>query len=112
MAGKDWKGAVAEKMGGDKSAPKKEIKSITTTKSHNGGHVHVHKHHNPDAHPDETHTTKGDDEMVQHMMQNAGTPNPGEAEADPSAAPAAQMTASPSAPPAGAPMASAAPGGM
>lgn len=87
--------AVAHALGAKDAAPKKEIKEISTRKSHNGGHIHTHKHHSPEHHPDEQHTTKGDDEMVQHMLQHAGTPNPGEAEADPSAAAGPQMTAAP-----------------
>ena len=86
---------AAEALGAHSASPKKEIKSITTTKSHNGGHVHVHKHHSPEHHPDETHTTKGDDEMAAHMLQHAGTPNDGET-ADASMQGGAPMTAAPS----------------
>lgn len=101
--------AVAAALGAHSHTPKKEIKSITTSKSHNGGHVHIHKHHSPEHHPDETHTTKGDDEMAAHMLQNAGTPNEGEAP-DPSMQGAAPMTAAPS--PAGAPAGAPAGGAM
>jgi hypothetical protein len=107
MAGKSWKDSVASKLGGEKSSgPKKEIKHIITSKSANGGHVHIHVHHHPETHPDETHTTKGDDEMLAHMAANAGTPNPGEA-ADPTMQGAAPMTAAPS--PAASPSAAGAP---
>lgn len=91
----DWKDAVTEHMGGSSEKPKKEIREISVKKSHNGGHVITHKHHRPDHHPDETHTTKGDDEMAEHMLQHAGTPNPGEAP-DASMQGAAPMTAAPS----------------
>jgi hypothetical protein len=101
MADKKWADAAAKSMGGDTKGPKKEIKHIITSKSANGGHIHTHVHHNS-AHPDETHTTKGDDEMLQHMAANAGTPNPGEAD-DPTMQGAAPMTASPSPAPAAAP---------
>lgn len=95
---------ISDALGGNGPKPKKEIKSITTSKSHNGGHVHVHHHHHPDHHPDETHTTHGDDAMAEHMLANAGTPNSGEA-ADPAMAGPAPMTAAPSPTGSGAPAA-------
>ena len=75
---------VSDELAGKKEdKPKKEIKHIITRKDHGGkGHIHTHVHTNPAAHPDEEHVTNGDDEMAEHMMQNMGTPNPGEAEAD------------------------------
>jgi len=75
---------VSDELGGKKEAkPAKEIKHIVTRKAHGGkGHIHTHVHTHPDVHPDEEHVTSGDDEMAEHMMQNMGTPNPGEAEAD------------------------------
>lgn len=96
----DKMSAVSHALGMHHDAPKKEISEIRIKKSHNGGHVITHKHHSPEHHPDETHTTKGDDELAQHVMKHAGDPNEGEA-ADPSMQGAAPMTASPS--PAGAP---------
>lgn len=100
---------AAEALGASTSKPKKEIKHIVTSKSHNGGHIHIHVHHHPDHHPDETHTSHGDDAMAEHMLANAGTPNPGEATSEPQAASAMQgaapMTPSPS--PAAAPTAAA-----
>lgn len=101
--------AAAAALGAHGHTPKKEIREITVKKSHNGGHVITHKHHHPDHHPDEVNTTKGDDEMAAHMLQHAGTPNQGEAEADPAAAMtgAAPMTAAPSPMGSGAPAATA-----
>jgi len=92
--------AATEALGGSSAKPKKEIKEISVKKSHNGGHIITHKHHSPEHHPDEQHTTKGDDDMAAHMLQHAGSPNEGEA-VDPSMQGAAPMTAAPS--PAGAP---------
>lgn len=89
--------AVMDALGAHGHAPKKEIREISVKKSHNGGHIITHKHHAPEHHPDEQHTTKGDDEMAAHMLQHGGTPNEGEA-ADPSMQGAAPMTAAPSAP--------------
>jgi hypothetical protein len=98
--------AILHALGATHEKPKKEIREISVKKSHNGGHVITHKHHSPEHHPDETHTTKGDDDMAAHMLQHAGTPNEGEA-ADPSMQGAAPMTAAPSPMGSGAP----APGG-
>lgn len=98
---------AADKMSGHESKPEKKIKHIATRKSANGGHIHEHHFTHSDAHPMEEHSTQGDDAMVDHMMQNMGTPNPGEAEADagqsgiPPAAgtsPAASAGAAPAAP--------------
>jgi hypothetical protein len=102
----DKMSAVTHALGGHHETPKKEISEIRIKKSHNGGHVITHKHHSPEHHPDETHTTKGDDELAEHVMKHAGDPNEGEA-ADPSMQGAAPMTASPSPMGSGAP----APGG-
>ena len=90
-------------MGKDKP-PKKEIKEMVHTKSHNGKHIVTHKHHSPSHHPDETHVMNDMAELHDHMENHAGTPNDGEAApaagADGSAP--AQMTAAPTpmAPPA------------
>jgi hypothetical protein len=74
--------AVSKALGGKEKTPKKEVKEIHIKKSANGGHIIRHEHEHPDSHPDETHTTKSDDELAQHVMQTMGTPNPGEQEAD------------------------------
>lgn len=73
---------VRHALGADDSKPAKHISHIVHKKSHNGDHIFEHHHTHPEHHPSETHTKRGDDEMVEHMMQHAGTPNPGEAEAD------------------------------
>lgn len=97
---------ASESLGGSHDKPKKEIDHIKVRKAANGGHIMEHHHTHPEHHPVEHHTTKGDDAMVQHMLANAGTPNPGEDTSDPGS-PAAQAAApmagntSPSAPAAG-----------
>jgi hypothetical protein len=79
----EYKHAVEGSLAGHKEEkPKKEIHEMHIKKSHNGGHIIRHEHTRPEHHPDETHTTKTDDELANHVMQNMGTPNPGEAEAD------------------------------
>lgn len=89
-------------MSGGEKPPKKEIKHIETSKSDTkGDHIHVHHHTRPDHHPPETHTTRGDDEMTAHMLQNIGTANPGEA-TDPNAAPEGAPAGAIGTPPAGA----------
>jgi hypothetical protein len=82
--------------------PKKEIKEMVHSKTHNGKHVITHKHHSPVHHPDETHMFNNLDEAKDHMDQHAG---------DEPAEGAAPMTAAPSpmAPAAGAPVAAGAP---
>lgn len=108
----DYSHAVHESLGGHNGKPEKKIARIEHEKSHNGDHVFTHHHTHPEHYPKETHTKRGDDEMVAHMIANAGTPNPGEAEADAgqsgipgedaSAAPAAGAAPAPAAaPPAG-----------
>lgn len=75
--------AVGHALGASDEKPKKEISHIVTRKSGtNGDHIHEHHHTHPEHHPKEEHTTRGDDEMAEHMMANMGTPNPGEAAAD------------------------------
>ena len=78
--------AVAGELGGKKEeTPKKEIKHIIVRKAKNkeGKHVNIHTHvHTHPAHPDEEHTTEGNDQLVDHMLENQGEPNPGEAEAN------------------------------
>jgi hypothetical protein len=86
--------------------PKKEIKEMVHSKTHNGKHVITHKHHSPAHHPDETHMFNNLDEAKDHMDQHAGD-EPAEGAAPLTAAP------SPMAPPAaGAPGAGAPPPGM
>jgi len=85
MKNQDAMKSVADELGGKSEKPAKEIKHIVSrkAKTKDGKHVVVHTHvHTHPAHPDEEHVTSGDDEMAEHMMQNMGTPNPGEAEAD------------------------------
>jgi hypothetical protein len=76
-------------------APKKEIKTMEHSKSHNGKHIVVHKHHSPSHHPDETHVMNDMAELHQHMDDHAGAPNDGEA-APAGADQPAPMTPSPS----------------
>jgi hypothetical protein len=74
--------ATKEALGGSEhSKPKKEVKEMHIKKAANGGHVITH-HHTSGEHEPETHTTKTDDELMDHVAQHMGTPNPGEAEAD------------------------------
>jgi hypothetical protein len=85
--------------GGDK--PKKEIKEMVHTKSHNGKHIVTHRHHSPAHHPDETHVMNDMAQLHSHMDAHAGTPNDGEAAPADGAAAPAPMTAAPSPAPAG-----------
>ena len=103
MKMKDKAKAVGMEALGDKSKPKKEIKEMVHSKSHNGHHIVVHKHHHPEHHPDETHTLENMAALHQHMEDHAGTPNDGEgAESAPQGGAPAPMTAAPSPmPPAG-----------
>ena len=93
------------------TAPKKAIKSITHTKSHNGHLISVHKHHAPHDHEmhDETHTHSNMGDAIDHLQAHAGTPNAGEAAPDASTP---QLTASPAPAPAAAAGAGAPPAGM
>lgn len=104
-----WTEGVKHDLGGsDGKKPKKEIERIVHRKSTNGDHIFEHHHRHPDHHPMETHTKRGDDEMVAHMLANAGTPNPGEAEIPP-ANPGADASAGADGSGAAAPAAQAAP---
>jgi hypothetical protein len=99
---------------GDKK-PKKEIKEMVHTKTHNGKHIVTHRHHSPEHHPDETHAFDNLDGVHGHMEDHAGTPNDGEAApeagADAGAGAPAPLTASPSPmPPPGAGAGAPAPG--
>ncbi len=97
----DWKDTVAGHLGGEsKEKPKKEIDHVVVKRSATkGDHTITHHHTHPEHHPSETHTTRGDDELAQHMMQNMGTPNQGEPEADAGTPDAASATAAPAAAP-------------
>jgi hypothetical protein len=75
--------------------PKKEIREMVHTKSHNGKHIVTHRHHSPTHHPDETHVFDNMADVHNHMEDHAGMPNAGEAAPEGAAAPA-PMTAAPS----------------
>lgn len=89
--------------GNDSKKPAKHIKTIVHSKSHDGKHVMVHKHHHPEHHEDETHIANDMSELHKHLEDHAGTPNEGEAAAAPAApvggapagGPPAPMTATP-----------------
>jgi hypothetical protein len=106
MAASHWSDATKEAMGGSHDKPAKEISHVEVRKSGTkGDHIITHHHTHPEHHPAETKTTRGDDEMVEHMMQNMGSQNPGEAAADPNAAAAPDPNAgsAPAGPAAGTP---------
>lgn len=105
----DMKSSMAEHLGGGHK-PAKEIESIKHKKSDNGDHIFTHRHTHPEHHPDEVHTKRGNDEMVEHMLKHAGTPNPGEAEAEAGTPDSYNPAATaPGAAPAASPMGSGAP---
>jgi hypothetical protein len=94
---KDNMADMFDKVPGRKSAdenpPKKSIKRIEITKSHNGKHIVKHVHHHP-AHEDETHVMNDMAALHSHLEDHAGTPNEGEGpESAPAGAPA-QLAAS------------------
>jgi hypothetical protein len=68
-------------LAGHAEVPKKEIHHISTRKA-GKGYIHEHHHTHPEHHPMTEHTSADQDGMVEHMMQNMGQANPGEAEAD------------------------------
>jgi hypothetical protein len=77
---------------GKGKAPKKEIKEMIHTKSHNGKHIVTHKHHSPEHHPDELHAFEDMKGVHDHMDQHdAGADGaaPLTAAPTPEAAPAA-----------------------
>lgn len=80
---------------GSEKAPKKEIKHIITSKTHDGKFMHKHVHHHS-AHEDETHISNDAKERDAHMAahMDGGADNT-----------APQMTASPSPMPPAAPAA-------
>ena len=92
----NMKDKMMASLGGDKK-PKKEIKEMVHSKSTNGKHIVVHRHHAPAHHPDETHVLENMAALKAHMEDHAGTPNEGEEPEQGAQAPA-QMTAAPSAP--------------
>jgi hypothetical protein len=98
--------AGVDALGGEREKPKKTVKEIRTRKAKSGGYIHEHHHEHPEHHPMEEHTSPDQDAMAEHMLQNMGSPNPGEgqdASADPSAPTAgAEPTAAPPAAAAGA----------
>jgi hypothetical protein len=85
---------------GDK-APKKEIREMVHTKSHNGKHIVTHRHHSPAHHPDEMHAFNNLAEAKDHMDMHAGEPAEGAAPAEGGPP---QMTAAPSGPAPAGPM--------
>ena len=78
---KEWSKDAKDGLGGKDEKPPKEISHIVHHKMVGGGH-HFEHHHTHPAHPVEHHFAKDDDGMVEHMLQHAGTPNPGEQEAE------------------------------
>ena len=68
---------VSAHMGGGEK-PKKEIHHIEIHKSATKGDHHIIHKHTSAQHPDEHHTTRGDDELAAHTLATMGTPNPGE----------------------------------
>ena len=84
--------------------PKKEIKEMVHSKSHNGKHIVTHKHHSPTHHPDETHVFEDMQGVHDHMdAHDAGTDGAAPITAAPSpmpepAAPNAAAGAAPAAP--------------
>ena len=83
MASNKIMDSVSGSLGGKKEkTPKKEVKEIRTRKGASGGFIHTHSHTRPEHHPDEEHVSPDQDAMVEHMLSNLGTPNPGEQEAE------------------------------
>jgi hypothetical protein len=102
---KDNMADLYDKVPGRKSEgkPKKEIKHIITSKTHDGKYLHKHVHHHP-SHEDETHVSNNMAELHNHFEDHAGTPNMGEEAVTGASAPA-PMTAGPSPVPGTAPTA-------
>lgn len=70
-------------LGGHEShKPPKKIKEIRHRHGADGSHIFEHHHHHPEHHPMEEHTAHNDDAAVNHFMEHATSPNPGEAEAN------------------------------
>lgn len=107
-----WNKSAGAKASGKAKPASKQISHVTVKKAANGGHIITHHHTKPEEHPDEQHTTKGDDQLVGHMMDHMGEPNAGEAELagaapQPGAPPAAGGSPAAAAPQPGAPPAAA-----
>jgi hypothetical protein len=88
--------AVRDVLGGHQPIKAhKRIKEMVHSKSHNGKHIIVHKHHSPHDHPshDEVHALDNMSDVHDHMEAHAGTPNEGE---QPESGSVPQMTPSPS----------------
>lgn len=73
---------LSHSLGGGSAAHSKKIKEIRTRRGHKGGYIHEHHHTHPEEHPMEEHVSPDQDAMVNHMMENMGGANPGEAQAD------------------------------
>lgn len=58
--------------------PRKKIKSVHVSKSHNNGYLMHHMHHKPNDHPDkdETHIAASKEEMLKHMAAEQNQPEP------------------------------------
>lgn len=60
--------------------PRKKIKHVVVSKSHNNGYLMTHKHHPPHEHPseqhDETHVAANKEEMMKHMAAEQNQPEP------------------------------------
>jgi hypothetical protein len=79
--------AVKDILGGHEAhKPAKELHEIRTrkVKGHGGKTSYIHEHHftHPEHHKPEEHSSANQDEMMSHMMDHMGEPNPGEAEAN------------------------------
>lgn len=93
---------AAGAMHGDEHKPPKVVDHVEVHHSGTkGDHIIRHHHTHPSHHPPEDHTTRGDDEMASHMMENMGSQNPGEEASDPTMA--AQPGTPSAAPPTAAP---------
>lgn len=92
---KDNVSTVMDKITG--GVPAKVISHMVHHKNHDGTHTIEHHHTHSHAHPVEHHKLADMDAVIGHMQDHAGTPNPGEAEAD------AGQSGIPPAMPAGAP---------
>lgn len=77
-----YKGASEALSGHDTHKPEKKIKEIRHRHGSDGSHIFEHHHTHPEHHPMEEHTAPNDDAAVDHFIQHATQPNPGEAEAD------------------------------
>ena len=83
---KDSYSGAADVLGGTEAKkPAKELHEIRTrkVKGHGGKTSYIHEHHftHPEHHKPEEHASGNQDEMVEHMMDHMGEPNPGEADA-------------------------------